>query len=75
MATPGTPGTADFSSAGPTTVKKTKVVFLGEQSVGKTSLITKCVVKASLAREAKRSIDSCTTHLTIRIKRPSVSTF
>ncbi len=34
-------GRADFSSAGPTTVKKTKVVFLGEQSVGKTSLITK----------------------------------
>jgi len=41
MAAPGTPGTADFSSTGPTTVKKTKVVFLGEQSVGKTSLITK----------------------------------
>jgi Ras-related protein Rab-6A len=35
-----TPVTADFSSAPP---KRTKIVLLGDQSVGKTSLITRCV--------------------------------
>jgi hypothetical protein len=34
------PVTADFSSAPP---KRTKIVLLGDQSVGKTSLITRCV--------------------------------
>nr|KIR84660.1 GTP-binding protein ryh1 [Cryptococcus tetragattii IND107] len=40
MSTPQTPSTADFSSAS-TPLKKFKLVFLGEQSVGKTSLITR----------------------------------
>jgi len=38
MSNPGTPVTADFSSAPP---KRTKIVLLGDQSVGKTSLITR----------------------------------
>jgi len=39
MATPsGTPVTADFSSS---PLKRTKIVLLGDQSVGKTSLITR----------------------------------
>jgi len=38
MATPTTPGTADFSSS---PLKRTKIVLLGDQSVGKTSLITR----------------------------------
>jgi len=39
MATgPSTPGTADFSSS---PLKRTKIVLLGDQSVGKTSLITR----------------------------------
>ncbi|KII89187.1 hypothetical protein PLICRDRAFT_53653 [Plicaturopsis crispa FD-325 SS-3] len=36
--TPSTPVTADFSSSPP---KRTKIVLLGDQSVGKTSLITR----------------------------------
>lgn len=36
--TPATPVGADFSSAPP---KRTKIVLLGDQSVGKTSLITR----------------------------------
>ncbi|KAF9030682.1 ras-domain-containing protein [Hymenopellis radicata] len=36
--TPATPVTADFSSSPP---KRTKIVLLGDQSVGKTSLITR----------------------------------
>lgn len=39
MATPSTPASADFSSA---PLKRTKIVLLGDQSVGKTSLITRC---------------------------------
>jgi hypothetical protein len=35
----GTPTTADFSSSSP--LKRTKIVLLGDQSVGKTSLITR----------------------------------
>jgi len=38
MATPGTPASADFSSS---PLKRTKIVLLGDQSVGKTSLITR----------------------------------
>lgn len=38
MDAPSTPATADFSSAPP---KRTKIVLLGDQSVGKTSLITR----------------------------------
>jgi GTPase SAR1 family protein len=38
MDTPSTPVTADFSSTPP---KRTKIVLLGDQSVGKTSLITR----------------------------------
>lgn len=38
MDTPGTPVSADFSSSPP---KRTKIVLLGDQSVGKTSLITR----------------------------------
>jgi len=38
MATSGTPVTADFSSS---PLKRTKIVLLGDQSVGKTSLITR----------------------------------
>ncbi|KAG9082708.1 hypothetical protein FS749_006634 [Ceratobasidium sp. UAMH 11750] len=34
----GTPATADFSSS---PLKRTKIVLLGDQSVGKTSLITR----------------------------------
>ncbi|OXC68063.1 GTP-binding protein ryh1 [Cryptococcus neoformans] len=40
MSNPQTPSSADFSSAS-TPLKKFKLVFLGEQSVGKTSLITR----------------------------------
>ncbi|OXB34152.1 GTP-binding protein ryh1 [Cryptococcus neoformans] len=40
MSNPQTPSSADFSS-GSTPLKKFKLVFLGEQSVGKTSLITR----------------------------------
>ncbi|KAG6880263.1 hypothetical protein C0992_001832 [Termitomyces sp. T32_za158] len=36
--TPATPASADFSSSPP---KRTKIVLLGDQSVGKTSLITR----------------------------------
>jgi len=38
MSTSGTPVTADFSSS---PLKRTKIVLLGDQSVGKTSLITR----------------------------------
>ena len=38
MASPQTPATADFSSS---PLKRTKIVLLGDQSVGKTSLITR----------------------------------
>ncbi|OAX33515.1 GTP binding protein [Rhizopogon vinicolor AM-OR11-026] len=38
MDSPSTPATADFSLASP---RRTKVVLLGDQSVGKTSLITR----------------------------------
>jgi Ras-related protein Rab-6A len=38
MSNPNTPVAADFSSAPP---KRTKIVLLGDQSVGKTSLITR----------------------------------
>lgn len=38
MESPTTPVTADFSSSSP---KRTKIVLLGDQSVGKTSLITR----------------------------------
>ncbi|KAI6045562.1 GTP binding protein [Pisolithus marmoratus] len=38
MTSPSTPATADFSSTPP---KRTKIVLLGDQSVGKTSLITR----------------------------------
>ncbi|KAK0457683.1 ras family-domain-containing protein [Desarmillaria tabescens] len=38
MDSPSTPPTADFSSTPP---KRTKIVLLGDQSVGKTSLITR----------------------------------
>ncbi|KAF5373587.1 hypothetical protein D9758_000806 [Tetrapyrgos nigripes] len=38
MDSPSTPVTADFSSSPP---KRTKIVLLGDQSVGKTSLITR----------------------------------
>jgi len=38
MDTPSTPVSADFSSSPP---KRTKIVLLGDQSVGKTSLITR----------------------------------
>ncbi|KAG8826080.1 hypothetical protein FRC19_009768 [Serendipita sp. 401] len=38
MATPSTPQTADFTSS---PLKRTKIVLLGDQSVGKTSLITR----------------------------------
>lgn len=38
MSVPNTPATADFSSS---PLKRTKIVLLGDQSVGKTSLITR----------------------------------
>ncbi|KAG6336322.1 hypothetical protein ID866_2771 [Astraeus odoratus] len=38
MASPSTPAAVDFSSTPP---KRTKIVLLGDQSVGKTSLITR----------------------------------
>lgn len=40
MSVPTTPATADFSSS---PLKRTKIVLLGDQSVGKTSLITRSV--------------------------------
>ena len=40
MASPQTPATADFTSS---PLKRTKIVLLGDQSVGKTSLITRLV--------------------------------
>lgn len=39
MASASTPTTTDFSSSSP--LKRTKIVLLGDQSVGKTSLITR----------------------------------
>lgn len=39
-----TPATADFSSTPP---KRTKIVLLGDQSVGKTSLITRSALDAN----------------------------
>jgi len=39
MSVPNTPATADFTSSSP--LKRTKIVLLGDQSVGKTSLITR----------------------------------
>lgn len=44
MASPTSP-TTEVSSG---TLKRTKIVLLGDQSVGKTSLITRCVFSASL---------------------------
>ena len=44
MASPTSP-TTEVSSG---TLKRTKIVLLGDQSVGKTSLITRCVSSASL---------------------------
>lgn len=44
MASPTSP-TTEVSSG---TLKRTKIVLLGDQSVGKTSLITRCVSPASL---------------------------
>ncbi|WWD20819.1 hypothetical protein CI109_105296 [Kwoniella shandongensis] len=41
MSTPQTPSSAGDFSASNTPLKKFKLVFLGEQSVGKTSLITR----------------------------------
>ncbi|KIY50824.1 ras-domain-containing protein [Fistulina hepatica ATCC 64428] len=43
MDSPSTPATADFSSVPP---KRTKIVLLGDQSVGKTSLITRFMYDA-----------------------------
>ena len=40
MASSATPTAADFTASGP--LKRTKIVLLGDQSVGKTSLITRC---------------------------------
>lgn len=45
MDTPATPVSADFSSSPP---KRTKIVLLGDQSVGKTSLITRYPVLHSI---------------------------
>ncbi|KAG8907407.1 hypothetical protein FRB99_004432 [Tulasnella sp. 403] len=39
MASTSSPSTADFTASGP--LKRTKIVLLGDQSVGKTSLITR----------------------------------
>src|SRR5947199_71827 len=51
METHTAPVTADFSSAPP---KRTKIVLLGDQSVGKTSLITRCVHVLLRARSLGR---------------------
>ncbi|WVO24576.1 uncharacterized protein IAS62_005944 [Cryptococcus decagattii] len=54
MSTPQTPSTADFSSAS-TPLKKFKLVFLGEQSVGKTSLITRFQQSVSILEQYQSS--------------------
>ena len=48
------PVTADFSSP---PLKRSKIVLLGDQSVGKTSLITRRVNRAYNVRKALTSID------------------
>lgn len=45
MATPSTPATSDFTAS---PLKRTKIVLLGDQSVGKTSLITRFALKSCL---------------------------
>lgn len=69
MSNPQTPSSADFSSAS-TPLKKFKLVFLGEQSVGKTSLITRFV---SRGRSFTQLISRCTIPLITRTKQQLVS--
>lgn len=55
MATPQTPASADFSSS---PLKRTKIVLLGDQSVGKTSLITRWVVQLWSLNEVNKDYTS-----------------
>jgi hypothetical protein len=72
MDTQAGPVTADFSSAPP---KRTKIVLLGDQSVGKTSLITRsfCVSchNPLLATLKLVGTDSCMTHSTTHTRLQS----
>ena len=72
------PVTADFSSP---PLKRSKIVLLGDQSVGKTSLITRhvlayCAVKmpGNIYKRGLWLADSCTIRSTIPIRPPSAST-
>lgn len=68
MSNSGTPTTSDFTST--QGLKRTKIVLLGDQSVGKTSLITRYAKVIQCRKRTPMNLNDCVCMLVLSLELP-----